>query len=153
MDAGQEFRWLSPPSTRPWCWMRRGLGEHAQQFLDIDQTPEDLVITLRLLAIPARIVRGQRLRTLRLPRHWPWSNALVQIINTIRQPPLPRPGYGHTTDPRKGDPGRPRPPPRQSAHPSAQTTNQSIYIEIAEPIKPGRRTDEVSGLTTRPFQE
>ncbi|WP_432832917.1 IS1380 family transposase [Dactylosporangium sp. CA-092794] len=46
----------------------------------------------RILAVPARIVRGQRRRTLRLPRHWPWSAALVQIINTIRRLPLARPG-------------------------------------------------------------
>jgi hypothetical protein len=70
------------------AWLRL-LGCHDLGALS---KAEPKTLRYRLLAIPARIVRGQRLRTLRLPRHWPWSNALVQLINTIRQLPLPRPG-------------------------------------------------------------
>lgn len=55
---------------------------------------EPKTLRYRLLTIPGRLVRGQRLRTLRLPRHWPWSAALVAIIDKIRRIPLPTPQPG-----------------------------------------------------------
>jgi len=55
---------------------------------------EPKTLRYRLLAIPGRLVRGQRLRTLRLPRNWPWSAALVHIIDKIRRIPLPAPQPG-----------------------------------------------------------
>jgi hypothetical protein len=47
-----------------------------------------------LLAVSARLTRGQRRRWLRLPRHWPWSKALTTAIDKIRHLPLPTPQPG-----------------------------------------------------------
>lgn len=47
-----------------------------------------------LLGVPARLTRGQRRRWLRLPRHWPWAEALATAIDKIRQLPLPTPQPG-----------------------------------------------------------
>jgi len=46
------------------------------------------------LQVPARLTRGQRRRWLRLPRTWPWANALADAINKIRKMPLPTPQPG-----------------------------------------------------------
>lgn len=55
---------------------------------------EPKTLRYRLLAVPARLTRGQRRRWLRLPRHWPWSTALATAIDKIRQlpPPTLQPG-------------------------------------------------------------
>jgi hypothetical protein len=50
---------------------------------------EPATLRYRLLAVPARLTRGQRRRWLRLPAHWPWSHALATAIDKIRQLPLP----------------------------------------------------------------
>jgi hypothetical protein len=50
---------------------------------------EPATLRYRVLTIPARITRGQRYRWLRLPTHWPWSNALADAITTIRHLPMP----------------------------------------------------------------
>jgi hypothetical protein len=55
---------------------------------------EPKTLRYRVLQVPARLVRGQRRRRLRLPRTWPWSNALSEAINKIRNIPLPTPQPG-----------------------------------------------------------
>ncbi|WP_239679492.1 transposase [Natronosporangium hydrolyticum] len=55
---------------------------------------EPKTLRYRLLAVPARLTRGQRRRWLRLPRHWPWAEALATAIDKIRQLPLPTPQPG-----------------------------------------------------------
>jgi hypothetical protein len=52
--------------------------------------------TLRypLLSVTAKLTRGQRRRWLRLPRHWPWSDALATAIGKIQRMPLPAPQPG-----------------------------------------------------------
>jgi hypothetical protein len=55
---------------------------------------EPKTLRYRLLQVPARLTRGQRRRRLRLPRTWPWSNALAAAIGKIRQMPLPQPAPG-----------------------------------------------------------
>jgi Transposase DDE domain group 1 len=52
---------------------------------------EPKTLRYRLLQIPARLTRGQRYRRLRLPRTWPWSNALAAATDKIRKTPLPTP--------------------------------------------------------------
>ena len=55
---------------------------------------EPKTLRYRMLAVPARLTRGQRQRWLRLPRHWPWSQALATAIDKIRHLPLPAPQPG-----------------------------------------------------------
>jgi DDE family transposase len=52
---------------------------------------EPKTLRYRLLAVPARLTRGQRRRRLRLPRTWPWASALVAAIDKVRTMPLPQP--------------------------------------------------------------
>ncbi|MDJ0347668.1 IS1380 family transposase, partial [Streptomyces sp. H10-C2] len=50
-------------------------------------TPKTL--RYRILHVPARLVRGQRRRRLRLPASWPWADAIVHAFQRIQA--LPRP--------------------------------------------------------------
>jgi Transposase DDE domain group 1 len=50
-------------------------------------TPKTL--RYRILHVPARLVRGQRRRRLRLPASWPWADAIVRAFQRIQA--LPRP--------------------------------------------------------------
>jgi hypothetical protein len=50
-------------------------------------TPKTL--RYRILHVPARLVRGQRRRRLRLPASWPWADAIVRAFDRILA--LPRP--------------------------------------------------------------
>lgn len=55
---------------------------------------EPATLRYRVLTTPARITRGQRHRWLRLPKHWPWANALADAITKIRRIPMPTPPPG-----------------------------------------------------------
>jgi hypothetical protein len=55
---------------------------------------EPKTLRYRVLQVPARLVHGQRRRRLRLPQNWPWSQALADAINKIRNIPLPIPQPG-----------------------------------------------------------
>jgi hypothetical protein len=55
---------------------------------------EPRTLRYRVLHVPARLTRGQRRRKLRLPKAWPWSNALQTAITRIRALPMPRPAPG-----------------------------------------------------------
>lgn len=50
---------------------------------------EPATLRYRVLTTPARITRGQRHRWPRLPKHWPWANALADAITKIRRIPMP----------------------------------------------------------------
>ncbi|MHA6757180.1 IS1380 family transposase [Streptacidiphilus sp. PAMC 29251] len=50
-------------------------------------TPKTL--RFRFLHVPAVIVRGQRKRTLKIPRTWPWANAVVQAFRRLMALPYP----------------------------------------------------------------
>ncbi|MDH6128395.1 IS1380 family transposase [Kitasatospora sp. GP82] len=50
-------------------------------------TPKTL--RYRILHVPARLVRGQRRRRLKIPHSWPWADAIVQAFQRIQA--LPRP--------------------------------------------------------------
>ena len=50
-------------------------------------TPKTL--RYRILHVPARLVRGQRRRRLKIPRTWPWTDAIVRAFHRIQA--LPRP--------------------------------------------------------------
>ncbi|MDH6129887.1 transposase [Kitasatospora sp. GP82] len=50
-------------------------------------TPKTL--RYRILHVPARLVRGQRRRRLKIPHSWPWAGAIVQAFHRIQA--LPRP--------------------------------------------------------------
>jgi hypothetical protein len=69
-----------------WFKLLRCTGELARA--------EPKTLRYRMLAVPARLTRGQRRRWLRLPRHWPWSPALATAIDKIRQLALPAPQPG-----------------------------------------------------------
>ena len=53
---------------------------------------EPKTLRFRLIQVPARLARGQRYRWLRIPKEWPWAQALADSINTIRRIPILRPG-------------------------------------------------------------
>jgi DDE family transposase len=67
------------------AWLRL-LGCHGDLA-----TAEPKTLRYRLINIPARLTKGQRRRKLRLPRSWPWADALVHAITTIRKIPVPVP--------------------------------------------------------------
>jgi hypothetical protein len=43
----------------------------------------------RILHVPARLVRGQRRRRLKIPTTWPWANAIVRAFTRIQALPHP----------------------------------------------------------------
>lgn len=43
----------------------------------------------RVLHVPARLVRGQRRRRLKIPHTWPWADAIVHAFHRVQA--LPRP--------------------------------------------------------------
>jgi hypothetical protein len=55
---------------------------------------EPKTLRYRMLAVPAKLTRGQRRRWLRLPARWPWSHALATAIGKIQRLPLPDPQPG-----------------------------------------------------------
>jgi hypothetical protein len=55
---------------------------------------EPKTLRYRVFTTPARLIRGQRLRWLRLPKHWPWAGALADAVTKIRRIPMPAPRPG-----------------------------------------------------------
>ncbi|WP_405009077.1 hypothetical protein [Kitasatospora sp. NBC_01539] len=45
-------------------------------------TPKPL--RYRILHVPARLVRGQRRRRLKIPSTWPWADAIVRAFTRIQ---------------------------------------------------------------------
>jgi hypothetical protein len=79
--------WLTATATAIACDLRAWL-----QLLALDgdlakATPKTL--RYRILQVPARLVRGQRRRRLRLPASWPWADAIIRAFHRIQA--LPRP--------------------------------------------------------------
>jgi Transposase DDE domain group 1 len=66
---------------RAWLYRLALDGEEARA------TPKTL--RYRILHIPARLVRGQRRRRLKIPATWPWAETIVQAFRRIQV--LPRP--------------------------------------------------------------
>jgi hypothetical protein len=54
---------------------------------DANATPKTL--RYRILHVPARLVRGQRKRRLKIPATWPWAAAIVQAFTRILALPHP----------------------------------------------------------------
>ncbi|MFG2405792.1 hypothetical protein ACGFR8_15940 [Streptomyces brevispora] len=50
-------------------------------------TPKTL--RYRILHVPARLVRGQRKRRLKLPSTWPWATAIIRAFERILALPHP----------------------------------------------------------------
>jgi hypothetical protein len=50
---------------------------------------EPKLLRLRMLHVPARVSRGGRRRRLRLPRHWPWAEQIVEAFHRIMLIPAP----------------------------------------------------------------
>jgi hypothetical protein len=50
---------------------------------------EPKALRYRLLHVPARLVRGQRRRQLRIPETWPWATAIVAVFANIAAVPQP----------------------------------------------------------------
>ncbi|MGH2541441.1 MAG: IS1380 family transposase [Ardenticatenaceae bacterium] len=63
-----------------WVW-RLGLPDH----------PRLTTRTLRrrLWCVPGRLTRSARRWTLHLPRHWPWADAFLSVLNRLRAIPPP----------------------------------------------------------------
>jgi hypothetical protein len=50
---------------------------------------EPKLLRFRMLHVPARLSRGGRRRRLRLPRHWPWADQIVEAFRRIMIIPAP----------------------------------------------------------------
>lgn len=50
---------------------------------------EPKALRYRFLHVPARLVRGQRRRHLRIPESWPWASAIVAVFANIAAIPQP----------------------------------------------------------------
>jgi len=44
---------------------------------------EPKTLRFRMLHVPARLTRSGRRRNLRLPRHWPWADQIVEAFRRI----------------------------------------------------------------------
>ena len=52
-------------------------------------TAEPKLLRFKMLHVPARLVRGGRRRQLRLPRHWPWADHIIEAFCRIMIIPTP----------------------------------------------------------------
>ena len=50
---------------------------------------EPKLLRFRMLHVPARLSRGSRRRRLRLPRHWPWADQILEAFRRIMIIPAP----------------------------------------------------------------
>jgi hypothetical protein len=50
---------------------------------------EPKLLRFRMLHVPALLSRGGRRRRLRLPRHWPWADQILQAFRRIMIIPAP----------------------------------------------------------------
>jgi hypothetical protein len=50
---------------------------------------EPKLLRFRMLHVPARLSRGSRQRRLRLPRHWPWADQILEAFRRIMIIPAP----------------------------------------------------------------
>jgi hypothetical protein len=91
---GQPARPGHSPSTRPGaptprslvtCWPGCGCSTWDGELALAE--PDTLRYTL--LHTSAKIVRGQRKRTLKIPETWPWAHQLAEAIDTVLALPNP----------------------------------------------------------------
>ena len=84
-EIGVNSAWLTATAIAryltAWLQLLALDGENAKA------TPKTL--RYRILHVPARLVRGQRRRRLKLPSTWPWADAIVRAFTRIQALPHP----------------------------------------------------------------